>query len=484
MFKKSLLALFLVFSFVITPVAFADTASDLQAQINAILAKIQSLQALINASQGGSTSSVSTQPVISSDSYSASGFCHTFTRYLVAGTRNSEVTALTSALTLEELLDGKADTFDDDIASAVIDFQTKYGIKKTGTVGPLTRAKLNALYGCANKPIPPSTSVIVLSPNGGETWQKGTTQTIKWEDKTPYPPCPGAERGLVCGSDTMVRVPKTYDLKLAPYYPPCAGTTCPTYPHRSSYVIANGILGSSYSWNAGTIIDAYGSGTTAPSGSYTIQICQSVGTPCDSSDSYFKITSGVSTNNNAPKIGPIAVQSNIRVGESVNFNFSATDPDNDDLSWSVDWGENIVRTGACSILRRQTGTGWSYTTSHAWAQPGTYRVKVSVSDCMGGSDDSFATITVSQSGGGGAPIINGLNAPTTLTVGQTGTWTVKAYDPDGTSLNYSVVWGDEKETVSPAAHTLPPPRHSCKTAPSRMRTQLQEFTHRRLRSPM
>src|SRR3989338_875199 len=162
MFKKSLLALFLVFSFVITPVAFADTASDLQAQINAILAKIQSLHALINASQGGSTSSVSTQPVISSDSYSASGFCHTFTRYLVAGTRNSEVTALTSALTLEELLDGKADTFDDDIASAVIDFQTKYGIKKTGTVGPLTRAKLNSLYGCKT-PIPPSNQSMVIS---------------------------------------------------------------------------------------------------------------------------------------------------------------------------------------------------------------------------------------------------------------------------------------------------------------------------------
>jgi len=40
------------------------------------------------------------------------------------------------------------------------------------------------------------------------------------------------------------------------------------------------------------------------------------------------------------------------------------------------------------------------------------------------------------------PVITGLKAPTLLAVGQTGTWTVKAYDPNNGSLEYAVDWGD------------------------------------------
>ena len=42
----------------------------------------------------------------------------------------------------------------------------------------------------------------------------------------------------------------------------------------------------------------------------------------------------------------------------------------------------------------------------------------------------------------GAPTINRVNAPTTLTVGQSGTWTVDATDPHNSQLNYSIDWGD------------------------------------------
>lgn len=53
-------------------------------------------------------------------------------------------------------------------------------------------------------------------------------------------------------------------------------------------------------------------------------------------------------------------------------------------------------------------------------------------------------ITITASGSsGGVPSINGLDAPTSLSVGQTGTWTVRATAPSGTQLRYSVVWGDE-----------------------------------------
>ena len=49
-----------------------------------------------------------------------------------------------------------------------------------------------------------------------------------------------------------------------------------------------------------------------------------------------------------------------------------------------------------------------------------------------------------------APVINGLDAPTTLSVGQTGNWTVHASVPNQTnaSLRYSVTWGDEGNSAA------------------------------------
>lgn len=127
--------------------------------------------------------------------------------------------------------------------------------------------------------------ITVLSPNGGETWTKGTTQTIKWQDNTPIPPCP---TGAAC----LPYVLKYYDIKLTHYYSPCI-SQCPVYPYIAPYTIAKSVYGSSYGWSVGKILDTYGTGDTAPDGSYTIQVCQTGSTTCDSSDSYFKIVSGI-----------------------------------------------------------------------------------------------------------------------------------------------------------------------------------------------
>ena len=49
------------------------------------------------------------------------------------------------------------------------------------------------------------------------------------------------------------------------------------------------------------------------------------------------------------------------------------------------------------------------------------------------------------------PVINGISAPTQLSVGQTGTWAVNAYDPENGQLTYSVNWGDAASSNSPSA---------------------------------
>ena len=49
---------------------------------------------------------------------------------------------------------------------------------------------------------------------------------------------------------------------------------------------------------------------------------------------------------------------------------------------------------------------------------------------------------VGDKGKSAAPIISGVSGPTTLGIGQTGTWTVNATDPSVGTLSYSVQWGD------------------------------------------
>ena len=117
--------------------------AQLQAQIASLLAQIKAMQA----QQGGGITQ---------------SWCHTFNSYLVAGSTdtntNGDVTQLQTALT-KSGFDVSGDTqgiFGDNTASAVVQFQGSNNVRQTGTVGPLTRGKLNSLYGCGTNPNPPN----------------------------------------------------------------------------------------------------------------------------------------------------------------------------------------------------------------------------------------------------------------------------------------------------------------------------------------
>ncbi len=76
------------------------------------------------------------------------------------------------------------------------------------------------------------------------------------------------------------------------------------------------------------------------------------------------------------------------------------------------------------------------------ASDGQYKIQICPAD---GStcDESDSTFTISSNPvTGNAPVINGVDTPTTLSVGQTGTWTVRATDPLNGTLSYSAIWGD------------------------------------------
>jgi hypothetical protein len=73
--------------------------------------------------------------------------------------------------------------------------------------------------------------------------------------------------------------------------------------------------------------------------------------------------------------------------------------------------------------------------------PGQYNITVLNQN---GTSNALSFTVTSGSTGGSPLSINGLNAPASLALGQSGTWTVSATSNAGTgNLQYSVVWGDE-----------------------------------------
>ncbi|MDO8676329.1 MAG: dockerin type I domain-containing protein [Candidatus Azambacteria bacterium] len=187
---------FVMLAFVVLPnLSSAATVDELQAQINVLMTQIKSLQQQLAVAQQGATQQ----------------WCYSFNVNLRVGDKGNEIIALQTVLAKDGTKSweykGYDGIFDEMTASAIVGFQQKYadeiltpnGLKYgTGFVGPSTRAKLNKLYGCGVKVLPPITppvtpipttttspttpSITVLSPNGGEVWYPGETHAIRWNN--------------------------------------------------------------------------------------------------------------------------------------------------------------------------------------------------------------------------------------------------------------------------------------------------------------
>ncbi len=175
----------LALSFVVVPTASAATNADLQAQINSLLATINSLQSQLTTTTNTTTMTTG----------------YTFSRNLTMGSHGVDVMNLQKVL---NAVDGtqlatigagspghETMTFGGLTRASAIRFQQKYGITPAvGYVGPITRAKLNSM----------STSV-----TGGTTSTTTTTTTT-----TTYPAgCTSSTgysstTGQSCGTSTTL----------------------------------------------------------------------------------------------------------------------------------------------------------------------------------------------------------------------------------------------------------------------------------------
>src|SRR3989338_1040133 len=365
-FKRQALALIIVLVglFVVIPsFGKAATIEELRAKIAELMVQLTVLQ---QAQRGGQTGG------------------HTFNTKLKIWDMSEEVRALDIALRREGvgnpiLLNGQPSLISDDgvfiepTASAVSEFQEKYraevltpvGLKYgTGYVGPSTRAKLNQLYGCGMPipPIPPQPYITVISPNGGERLYQGQTYDVLWSAPRGY--FVGIFASPMAGGGAVLPAP-THSQINPPHY---LTVPAPVGPGDYRIKIQLAEIGNNN------------------------EILRFVAE--DSSDAPFTVTSGT-TGNNPPKIISVPpIPTSIQPGQSVSFLLSATVPDNDDLVWSVDWGDGSGVGGACPSVPSANKQGWNFSASHIWQNAGTYYVKFGVNDCKGGSDSYQIKISV------------------------------------------------------------------------------------------
>ncbi|OHA16107.1 MAG: hypothetical protein A3G52_04150 [Candidatus Taylorbacteria bacterium RIFCSPLOWO2_12_FULL_43_20] len=313
-------------------------------------------------------------PVIEGDN-----FCYVFNRNLRIGDTGADVEKLNSVLGEAvqsyslRFSSQSGIFFDEMMASAVSEFQEKYALeilkpyglmRGTGYVGPSTRAKLNQLYKCAVEK-PPVSKVSIDQETLTSFSRLPTLKGSAYNVVQPFGITLSSESGdKVWGSGNISVNNNRWSVKI--------GQSLAVGSYQVHVYSNNDLLVSET-----LLIDSKQSDTSTDIETETMS------TPV----------------NGAPKIvGIPAIQTDIEAGKEINISMSATDPDNDDLMWSVDWdlGDDIDVGSSCSITRRQTGTGWSYNASHAWPQAGTYQVKVNVSDCVGGSDTYLFTVDITE----------------------------------------------------------------------------------------
>ena len=138
-------------------------------------------------------------------------------------------------------------------------------------------------------------------------------------------------------------------------------------------------------------------------------------------------------NNTPPTITELTFDTEINEGEETNFSVSATDNNDDDLTYTWDFGD-----GSSVISEQSSEIG------HTYDDNGTYAVTLTVSDLDGGETTETLDVTVNNV----VPVINSLTGDTNINEGDIANFTAQAIDSGNDTLIYTWNFGDESETVT------------------------------------
>ena len=182
--------------------------------------------------------------------------------------------------------------------------------------------------------------------------------------------------------------------------------------------------------NATTLTPSF---TAAVKGSYIFQLQAT-----DSQNNVGSDTVTIVASNRAPTVTATATPTTVDVGQAVQFNATASDPDNDPLTYS--WAQTSGPVGGTLTNGNQAAASFTP------AAKGTYVFTVTVSD---GDTGGTATATVTFTVRNRVPTVTATATPATVDVGEATVLAATANDADGDPLTYS--WA---QTSGPAGGTL------------------------------
>ena len=153
------------------------------------------------------------------------------------------------------------------------------------------------------------------------------------------------------------------------------------------------------------------------------------------------ISGGLSSGNLQPTKPIITGPTDGIVGITYNFTFNASDPDEDEIYYYVDW-----KDGTNSGWVGPNASGVEVTISHKWISTGTFNIKAKVKDEHGYQSawsDPFA-FTVTENLPPNIPEINGTTSGKPKVEH---TYKIKTTDPNNNDVYYYIDWGDDSPIV-------------------------------------
>ncbi len=174
----------------------------------------------------------------------------------------------------------------------------------------------------------------------------------------------------------------------------------------------------------------------AQAGSYTVRLTALDSQGLSSSATVTVVVGGTVGGNQLPTLSTPTGPTSVTVNTSGAWQIQASDPDDPSLTYTVAWGDgtpNSTYTGP---------SGQAVTASHTYASTGAKTITVTVSDGRGGTANRTLPVTVIAAGGGNQGPSVEISGPQTPVVGVPNSWQIVAYDPDSTSISFTVSWGD------------------------------------------
>lgn len=124
------------------------------------------------------------------------------------------------------------------------------------------------------------------------------------------------------------------------------------------------------------------------------------------------------------------------VGQSGSYSTMTTDPNGDQVQYRFDW--NATGSHDMSVWSALVPSGQSVSMSHTWTKVGTYVVEAQARDSLSAMSNWSTGLSVIVSSTGNTPPETPTKptGPATRNVGQSGSYSTSAIDPDGDQVQY------------------------------------------------